>query len=211
MLGRVNHSLANPLHLIRRVGERLDAEHCRATPAAECEHLPVAELHEAAVLLPLYRDGDDWRLIYIRRAEHEHDRHSGEVGFPGGRTQHGDADATATALREAEEEIALPAAAVRVLGRMRPFRTVSCYLVTPVVGVLDWPQPLTPEPREVSRIFSIPLGWLQEPDNHEVRIWPAPDHPEAREVIFFDEYDGEQLWGVSARITLDFIGCLRSL
>lgn len=198
------------IHLlpIERIGERLRAAHCHGTPNAEHEPAPATGLCDAAVLLPLYRIADDWRLIYIRRAEHEHDHHSGEVGFPGGRTQTGDADPVATALREAEEEIGLPAAAVSVLGRMRPLRTVSRYLVTPVVGMLDSPQPLVPEPREVSRIFSIPLGWLDDPNNHEVRIWPAPEHPEAREVIFFDEYDGERLWGVTARITLDFIRCL---
>ena len=95
-----------------------------------------------------------------------------------------------------------------LLGELRPLRTVSQFLVTPVVGCIPWPQALRPDPREVARIFSIPLTWLLGPERHRVRVYPAPDHPEAREVIFFDEFDGERLWGVSARITLDLLTCL---
>jgi 8-oxo-dGTP pyrophosphatase MutT (NUDIX family) len=208
MIWGVSHPPETQIPPIGHVAQRLEAERCRSAPAAECERLVPSDLREAAVLLPLYRYGGRWRLLYIRRAEHEHDHHSGEVGFPGGRSEAGDADAVATALREAQEEIALPPAAVSVLGQMRTLSTVSRYLVTPVVGTLDWPQTLVPQPQEVARIFSIPLDWLRDPDHHRRRIWPAPDHPQAREVIFFDEYDGEQLWGITARITLDFLRCI---
>lgn len=167
-----------------------------------------ATAQRAAVLLPLYRQEGAWHLVFIRRAEHDQDRHSGQVGFPGGRWQDSDPDCIATALREAEEEINLPPDQVQVLGALRPMHTVSQFLVTPVVGHIPWPQPLQPDPREVARIFSIPLAWLGTPGHHRVRPYPAPDHPEVREVIFFDEYDGERLWGVTARITLDFIEAL---
>ncbi len=160
------------------------------------------------MLLTLYRLDGAWHLIFIRRAEHEQDRHSGEVGFPGGRWQAADPSCTATALREAQEEIGLPPTQVDLLGELRPLHTVSQYLVTPVVGCVPWPQRLKPEPREVARIFSIPLGWLVRPDGHRLLTYPAPGHPEARELVFFDEFEGERLWGVSARITLDLIACL---
>jgi 8-oxo-dGTP pyrophosphatase MutT (NUDIX family) len=160
------------------------------------------------VLLTLYRDAGAWHLLFIRRAEHPGDRHSGEVGFPGGRWQVGDGSCAATALREAEEEIGLPSSHVDLLGELRPLRTVSQYLVTPVVGCIPWPQTLRPEPREVARIFSIPLAWLVGPAHHRIRTYPTPGHPEARDLIFFDDFDGESLWGVSARITLDLIAHL---
>jgi 8-oxo-dGTP pyrophosphatase MutT (NUDIX family) len=163
----------------------------------------------AAVLLPLYRLEGAWHLVFIRRAEHEQDRHSGQVGFPGGRWEDSDPDCIATALREAEEEISLPQDQVEVLGALRPMHTVSEFLVTPVVGHIPWPQALQPDPREVARIFSIPLAWLGHPGHHRVRPYPAPGHPQVRDVIFFDEYEGELLWGVTARITLDFIASLR--
>jgi 8-oxo-dGTP pyrophosphatase MutT (NUDIX family) len=188
---------------------RLRPRGCRAAPLAELDRpAPRHQLRRAAVLLTLYRHAGAWHLIYIRRAEHEADQHSGEVGFPGGRWQQGDPSCTATALREAEEEIGLPRSRVDLLGELRPLRTVSHYLVTPVVGCIPWPQTLRPEPREVARIFSIPLAWLVEPHRHRSMIYPAPDHPQARDLIFFDEFDGERLWGVSARITLDLIACL---
>ncbi len=188
---------------------RLRPRGCRATPFAELDSPgPRHPLRRAAVLLPLYRRDGAWHLIYIRRAEHERDRHSGEVGFPGGRWQSADPSCAATALREAEEEIGLPRAQVELLGELRPLRTVSHFLVTPVVGCVPWPQELRPEPREVARIFSIPLAWLVGPERHRTRTYPAPDHPEARELVFFDTFDGERLWGVSARITLDLIACL---
>jgi 8-oxo-dGTP pyrophosphatase MutT (NUDIX family) len=194
------------------IRERLALAFEQGEPGAELElpphRLAGEPMQRAAVLLPLYRRDGSWHLVFIRRAEHEQDRHSGEVGFPGGRWQPGDPSCVATALREAEEEIGLPAAQVALLGELRPFRTVSRYLVTPVVGCFDWPQPLKPDPREVSRIFSIPLSWLGTPGRHRVQVYPAPDHPEARDVIFFEEYDGERLWGITARIALDFLACL---
>jgi len=168
----------------------------------------------ASVLLPLIRPAYDrdrdpsWRLLFIRRARHAHDRHSGEVAFPGGRADPGDPHPVATALRETEEELGLDPRQIEVLGQMRPFRTVSGYLVTPVVGLIPWPVALRPEPTEVAEVFSLPLDWLREPAHRHNRLWPAPGHPEARQVIFYQERDGRCLWGVSAWITVDFLRCL---
>ena len=179
------------------------------SPATEMDGMSRVGLRRAAVLLPLYRDRDGWRLIFIRRAEHAADRHSGEVGFPGGGHEQHDPDCASTALREAEEEIGLAPPEVRLLGQLSPFCTVSRYLVTPVVGCVPWPQPLRADGREVARVFSIPLAWLADPAHHRIRTYPAPGHPQARDLIFFDPYDGEQLWGVSARITVDLLARIR--
>lgn len=188
---------------------RLRPSGCWTTHLAALDHPDARHvLHPAAVLLTLYRQARAWHLIFIRRAEQAGDRHSGEVGFPGGRWQPGDETCAATALREAQEEIGLPGDQVELLGELNPVRTVSEYLVTPVVGCIPWPQALTPEPREVARIFSIPLAWLVAPGRHRIRSYPAPDHPEARDLIFFDAFEGERLWGVSARIALDLIARL---
>ena len=88
----------------------------------------------AAVLIPLQRRKDGWHVIYIRRTEMPHDRHSGQVAFPGGRVEAEDADIVAAALREAKEEIDMAPQQVRVLGRLSDFITVTNYNVTPVVG-----------------------------------------------------------------------------
>lgn len=190
------------------IRERLRPGRCRGAPNAELLGQPETQIHRAAVLLPLYRLNDGWHLIFIRRAEHEQDRHSGEVSLPGGRWQPTDPNCTATALREAQEEIGLCPSQVTLLGELRPLRTVSQYLVTPVVSCIPWPQSLRPDPREVSHIFSMPLAWLHHPANHRIRTYPDPDHPQARQVVFFDDFEGERLWGVTARITLDFLDCL---
>ena len=178
-------------------------------PASQ-EHPELAydEPKPAAVLTPMFRHLDAWHLLFIRRTEHEGDHHSGQVAFPGGGYEPGDASNTATALREAQEEIGLDPDQVVLLGELRPMHTVSNFLVTPVVGEIPWPLDLTPDPVEVARVFSIPLAWLGDPANRRVRIWPSPDHPQARDVVFYDEFDQELLWGVSARITVDFLAVL---
>ncbi|MCB1860079.1 MAG: CoA pyrophosphatase [Gammaproteobacteria bacterium] len=163
----------------------------------------------AAVLLPLLIEQGQWHLLYIRRADNHRDRHSGEVAFPGGRVEPGDSDIPSAALREAREEIGLDPGQVRLLGNLPAFHTISGYLVTPVVGAIPWPVDLAPDPKEVAGIFSIPLGWLADPVNHRERIWPSEHHPEARPVVFFRELAGELLWGISARITLDFLRQVR--
>jgi 8-oxo-dGTP pyrophosphatase MutT (NUDIX family) len=162
----------------------------------------------ASVLIPMFRHLDAWHLLFIRRTEHEGDHHSGQVAFPGGGREPSDSDAVATALREAKEEVGLDPAQVVLLGEMRPMHTVSNFLVTPIVGEIPWPLEVTPDPVEVARVFSIPLAWLGEPANRRVLTWPSPDHPQARDVVFYDEFDQELLWGVSARITVDFLTVL---
>ena len=163
----------------------------------------------AAVLLPLFRERSQWNLLFIRRSLNIHDRHSGEVAFPGGRIESGEPDPRDAALREAHEEIGLKSGQVDVLGCLPAYRTSSNYLVTPVVGHVDWPAPLRPDPAEVARIFSMPLDWLADPRNHEVRPWKPPGINGTHRVVFFRQFAGERLWGVSARITLSLIQCLR--
>lgn len=184
-------------------------ERLAALPASPPHnHYPPGFLSErqspAAVLIPLQRREDGWHVVYIRRTEVPHDRHSGQVAFPGGRVEAGDANVLAAALREAHEEINLAPGDVQVLGRLNDFITVTNYSVTPVVGVLPWPYEFKAQPGEVSRIFSIPLAWLADETHRRtvVRELPSGGHVP---VIYFDEYDGELLWGASARFTVSFL------
>lgn len=190
------------------ISERLSCARARRTASREMPDLMPEEPRPAAVLLPMFRHLNAWHLLFIRRTEYEGDHHSGQVAFPGGQHEQGDSSSAATALREAQEEIGLRPDRVALLGTMRPMHTVSNFLVTPVVGEIPWPLDLTPDPVEVARVFSIPLAWLGNPGNRRVRTWPSPEHPQARDVVFYDEFDRELLWGVSARITVDFLACL---
>ena len=169
--------------------------------------LPKSEGKAAAVLIPLLRIEAKWHLLFIRRAQNRHDAHSGQVAFPGGRHESADSSLEATALREAQEEIALAPQHVRILGRLNEHVSITNYCVTPVVGVMPWPYELTPEPNEVARCFTVPLSWLADPTNHEIR-YQRPPGTSAFPVVYFREFDGEILWGTTARITLTLIDVL---
>jgi 8-oxo-dGTP pyrophosphatase MutT (NUDIX family) len=156
----------------------------------------------AAVLIPFLEKDDGWHLLFIRRTVMPNDRHSGQVAFPGGRCDIADPNAETAALREAQEEIGVHPSKVRILGRVRDMLTITNYRVTPVVGVIPWPYEFIPQEEEVARIFTIPLRWLADPANHEIHSRGLQFLGREVPVIYFEKYDGELLWGASARITL---------
>jgi 8-oxo-dGTP pyrophosphatase MutT (NUDIX family) len=168
------------------------------------------ELKCAAVLLPLVCRQDEWHLVFTRRTEVvEH--HKGQVSFPGGGCNDEESTPEQTAVREAEEEIGLKPADVRLLGRLNEVLTITHFRVTPVVGVMPWPYEIRPEPAEVERVFTIPLLWLSQPGNWtEQPVTPA-GLPRSFQVISYHPYDGEILWGASARIVHNFLSVLGSL
>lgn len=161
----------------------------------------------AAVLVPMLQHAGEWELLFILRAKAEGDMHSAQVAFPGGRLEPGETRAEQAALREAQEEIGLESAGVRLLGHLEDFITISNYQVTPVVGVIPWPTELRPDQREVQRAFTIPLAWLADPANREERERVAPDG-QTLKIVYFKQYDKELLWGVTARITLNYLQAL---
>lgn len=172
----------------------------------------------AAVLVPLIYNPPEanipgWHILYTRRTELVHD-HKGQVSFPGGRTDPGDTSPTDTALREAYEEIGLQRADVKILGQMNQFLTITNYLVTPVIGIIPWPYPFVIQPQEVSRVFTMPMDWLAKPENYEIRQRELPSGlrlpPQFQnlKVVYFRQYDGEMLWGVTAEVTLRFLRLL---
>jgi len=164
-------------------------------------------LRPAAVLVPLFQENGRWRLLFTRRTE-TLNNHKGQVSFPGGAVESQDSCPEETALREANEEIGLLPGDVRILGRLAQLQTGSNYLISPVLAYIRWPYDFSPSPLEVSRVFSIPLDWLADSRNWEERPYRSPGGTSAR-VIFFKPYDGEVLWGVSARITVDLLKILR--
>ncbi len=173
----------------------------------------------AAVLIPLFHASDEekkkhiWQVLLTRRTESVAE-HQGQVAFPGGRADPTDTSPEMTALREAQEEIGLDPSQVKILGKMNSLWTITNYMVTPVIGIIPWPFPIRLEEIEVSRVFSMPLDWLADPDHHEIRYLTIPDpysqilHRESHPVIYFHPYQDELLWGVSAEIILSFINIL---
>ena len=164
------------------------------------------EKQPAAILIPLLLDQEDWKFLFIKRTHHQDDRHSGQIAFPGGQADSSDATLQYTALREAEEEIGLNPDDVEILGQSCPITTVTDYEVTPFVGILPWPYPLKLSKIEVEKTILIPIDWLTDPKNHQVKFWkPDPSAAEGIPVIFFKEYLGDILWGVTAQIVVDFL------
>jgi 8-oxo-dGTP pyrophosphatase MutT (NUDIX family) len=112
---------------------------------------------DAGVLVPLYLDGGRLHTVFTRRHD-ELRRHPGEISFPGGRYDAGERDLRATALREAQEEIGLPADAVEIVGALQPTPTIATgYAVYPFVGLIEPGRTWTPSAREVSAVLELPL------------------------------------------------------
>jgi 8-oxo-dGTP pyrophosphatase MutT (NUDIX family) len=157
----------------------------------------------AAVLVPLVWHADEWHLLYTRRTD-KVESHKGQVSFPGGACDDGENTPEETALREAQEEIGIDPNDVKVLGRLANLITITYYRVTPVVGVIRWPTVLRVGEHEVARVFTIPLGWLANSSNR----WQFERSDLKRALITYHPYDGELLWGATARITVDFLNVL---
>jgi 8-oxo-dGTP pyrophosphatase MutT (NUDIX family) len=168
--------------------------------AEEAIALEVRGRTDAAVLVPLYLDDGALHAVFTKR----HDdlrRHPGEISFPGGRYEEGETDLRATALREAEEEIGLPADAVEVVGALQPTPTIATgYAVYPFVGLIEPGRSWTPSASEVAEVLELPLSALLA--GYARRRLIRRGVP-----IRTDTYlVGEQLiWGATARILSDLL------
>jgi 8-oxo-dGTP pyrophosphatase MutT (NUDIX family) len=188
------------VNLAARLREALERGH-RRTP----ELLPgdVLEGEEgpatpAAVLVAVV-DRPEPMVILTERPKTMR-KHPGQVSFPGGRIDPGDADAIAAALREAEEEIALPRSAVEVIGIADRYRTITGFEVTPVVGVVPPGLELRAEPGEVASMFEAPLHYLLDPAHHSVRgaIF------QGQERTYYEiDWQGRRIWGATAAMIVN--------
>jgi 8-oxo-dGTP pyrophosphatase MutT (NUDIX family) len=148
----------------------------------------------AAVLIPVIAHPQGLTVVFTQRTTHLRS-HSGQVSFPGGRAEPGDASAEFTALREAEEEIGLRPSAVEVLGRLPDYRTRTGYRVTPVVGLLTPPVAFTPDANEVAEIFEVPLDFLLDERNRQRRTREFQGQQVGYYVF---EYGEKVIWGATA-------------
>jgi 8-oxo-dGTP pyrophosphatase MutT (NUDIX family) len=165
-------------------------------PAGPAEEIP------AAVLVPLFLAGEaaDSHLVLTRRRA-DLKRHAGEISFPGGRRDAGDRDLAATALREAEEEIGLPPADVRLLGQLPATSTFATnYVIHPFVGLIPQGVAWRLSPREVDAVLELPLQALRD-GRTRTKL-------ERRGIAFeTDAYVVDELliWGATARILQDLL------
>ena len=172
---------------------------------AEIPVKPGTRLRNAAVLVPLTYVMDEWHLLFTRRTDRV-ESHKGQVSYPGGASDEGETPEQ-TALREAQEEIGMRPADVTVLGRLSQLITVSSFRVSPIVGVIPFPYAFKVEGFEVERVFTIPLAWLANRNNY----WEFSLRESERSLIAYHPYDGELLWGATARMTVNFLKTLELL
>jgi len=161
---------------------------------------------KAAVLMPLYWEGSEWHLLFTRRSEGVND-HKGQVSFPGGAVESTDLNVYKAALREAREEIGLESSDTEILGRLKNYETISHFVIAPIVAKIQWPFTINLNPDEVARVFSIPLNFLADRKNIETQVYTYPDGQKTR-IFYFKPYDGELVWGITARITVRLLKVL---
>jgi len=161
--------------------------------------MPPATLTQAAVLVALAQHADGLRVLLTQRTPHlEH--HPDQISLPGGRVDPGDADAIAAALREAEEEIGLPASHVEVIGRLDTYITGTGFEITPVVGLARVPFPARLDPFEVAELFEVPLSFIIDPAHHERHTREVRGRTRSYYVL---PYENRYIWGATAAMLVN--------
>ena len=164
-----------------------------------------SDLVAAAVLLPITDHREPHLLFTKKTASVPH--HQGQFSFPGGVVEEGDASRVETALREAWEEIRLPASAVEVLGLLDDTETrATPFLITPVVGIVTDHVDFVPDGREIERVLEVPLRVLRDPAIFHTETWERNGEPHL--VYFYRVSEEDVIWGATARILRQFLGLL---
>jgi 8-oxo-dGTP pyrophosphatase MutT (NUDIX family) len=161
---------------------------------------------DAAVLIGLVERPGGPSVLLTQRTTHLRD-HAGQISFPGGRVEPGDASLAATALREAKEEIGLDPSKVEILGELASYDTATGFRIHPVVGWLTPPFELRPDPYEVEEVFELPLDFVVDPRNHRRQSFRRGPLTRTYYVL---PYQNRFIWGATAGILVNLSGLLRS-
>ena len=157
---------------------------------------PKLPRRSAAVLVPFVRRDDALSVLFTRRTAHLR-THAGQISFPGGAIEDGDADAVAGALRETFEETGIERERIEPFGYLDGFETVSGYFVSPVAGFVRGDYRLKPDPDEVAEVFEVPLDFILAPNRLRRLDFDWQGHTRT---TFEFEWDGRRVWGATASI-----------
>ena len=163
------------------------------------EWMARAPMRPAAVLVPLM-DRAEGLAVLLTERNADLPEHPGQIAFPGGRLEAGDADAVSAALRESAEEVGIPAGAVEVIGFLGPHMTLTGYAVTPVVGLVRADVALALDAREVASAFEVPLAFLLDPATERREVREAFGR---RYTLPYWEWEGRRIWGATAYMLAD--------
>jgi len=159
------------------------------------------EVRPAAVLMPLWDDGERVQVVFTKRTE-TLPSHAGQVSFPGGMVDPEDPDLKTTALRETHEEVGVPPEEVELITRLDQVVTVTGFLVTPYLGLMDPAARFRPNPVEVERLVLVPLARLLDRSNYHTvdMFWEGMP---LRQIAL--RQDQDIIWGATMRILLNFL------
>jgi 8-oxo-dGTP pyrophosphatase MutT (NUDIX family) len=179
----------------------------RHSPDNTRTHVPREGFTPAAVLIPLVLGETSVDLLLTRRTE-DVETHKGQIAFPGGMVDDGDANRRHTALRETEEELGIAPAHIEVLGILDDLLTPTGFVITPVVGIVETLPVMKPNPREVAEVFMVPLAFFAESQNAR-REWLST--PLGEREVWFYEYGGRVIWGATAAMIRNLCDVLRRI
>ena len=164
------------------------------------KHLPANPV-PAAVLVPFVDRPEGLSILLTQRAS-QLAKHAAQVSFPGGRLEESDPDVASAALREAQEEIGLDPARVRVFGYLPDHLVISGYRVTPVLSLVSPPFAVEPNPAEVESVFEVPASYIFDTRNHKARLRRVGDE----DMLLFDiPWQGLSIWGATAGMLLTLV------
>ena len=164
----------------------------------------------AAVLILLYEKYGQLYTVFMKRAVHIDDRHSGQISFPGGKKEDTDIDLSITAMRETEEEIGIRADDIQLMGQLTPmYIPVSGFKVSPYVGVIDYEPEFTLEVGEVQYSIEVPLLALLSPTNRQFTSIETGQGFFLKNIPCFN-INEHIIWGATAMMTNEFLELIRS-
>ncbi|MGO9487151.1 MAG: CoA pyrophosphatase [Rhodomicrobium sp.] len=195
-LGMASWMAAQPISYGIEAGRRLDADG-NPNENLRLEHLvPPSSWRTAAVLVPVLAREPEATVLFTLRTSHLA-AHSGQISFPGGKIEAGDATPVETAIREAEEEVGIPPALVTPLSLLDLHNTGTGFRIVPVVALVEPGFQPVPDPGEVAEVFEVPLSFLMDEKNHirHLREWKD------RKILFYAiEFEQRFIWGATAAI-----------